>query len=123
MELKTRRPGMMLLISMAITVVFIASWATTLGIGGFDIDFWGELALLVTIMLLGHWLETLGAASGALEALARCYRTARTRSPIMGGSRFPLPNWPQTTLFSFAPVPGFPPTESSYRAQPPWTNP
>ncbi len=71
-ELKTRKPGMMLLIAMAITVAFIASWATTLGIGGFDLDFWWELALLVDIMLLGHWLEmrALGSAQGALDALA-----------------------------------------------------
>ncbi|WP_405061023.1 copper-translocating P-type ATPase [Kribbella sp. NBC_01505] len=71
-ELKSRRPGMMLLISMAITVAFVASWITTLGIGGFDLDFWWELALLIVIMLLGHWLEmrALGAASGALDALA-----------------------------------------------------
>ena len=71
-ELKSRQPGMMLLIAMAITVAFVASWATTLGIGGFDLDFWWELALLVVIMLLGHWLEmrALGAASSALDALA-----------------------------------------------------
>jgi Cu2+-exporting ATPase len=71
-ELRDRRPGMMLLISMAIVVAFLASWATTLGIGGFDLDFWWELALLIVIMLLGHWLEmrALGAASGALDALA-----------------------------------------------------
>jgi P-type Cu2+ transporter len=71
-ELKNRQPGMMLLISMAITVAFVASWVTTLGIGGFDLDFWWELALLIVIMLLGHWLEmrALGAASGALDALA-----------------------------------------------------
>ncbi|WP_328518819.1 copper-translocating P-type ATPase [Kribbella sp. NBC_00359] len=71
-ELRSRRPGMMLLISMAITVAFVASWVTTLGIGGFDLDFWWELALLIVIMLLGHWLEmrALGAASGALDALA-----------------------------------------------------
>ena len=71
-ELQARQPGMMLLISMAITVAFLASWATTLGIGGFDLDFWWELALLIVIMLLGHWLEmrALGAASGALDALA-----------------------------------------------------
>jgi P-type Cu2+ transporter len=71
-ELQVRQPGMMLLISMAITVAFPASWATTLGIGGFDLDFWWELALLIVIMLLGHWLEmrALGAASGALDALA-----------------------------------------------------
>ncbi|WP_432879730.1 heavy metal translocating P-type ATPase [Kribbella sp. CA-245084] len=71
-ELKSRRPGMMLLISMAITVAFVASWVTTLKLGGFDLDFWWELALLIVIMLLGHWLEmrALGAASGALDALA-----------------------------------------------------
>jgi len=71
-ELKTRRPGMMLLIGMAISVAFAASWVTTLGIGGFDLDFWWELALLVAIMLLGHWIEmrALGSAQGALDALA-----------------------------------------------------
>ena len=71
-ELKSRQPGMMLLIAMAITVAFVASWVTTLGLGGFDLDFWWELALLVTIMLLGHWLKmrALGAASSALDALA-----------------------------------------------------
>lgn len=71
-ELKDRRPGMMLLIGMAISVAFLASWVTSLGIGGFDLDFWWELALLVTIMLLGHWIEmrALGSAQGALDALA-----------------------------------------------------
>ncbi|WP_259392625.1 copper-translocating P-type ATPase [Nesterenkonia jeotgali] len=71
-EVKSRQPGMMLLIAMAITVAFIASWVTTLGIGGFNLDFWWELALLVVIMLLGHWMEmrALGAASSALDALA-----------------------------------------------------
>ncbi len=71
-ELRSRQPGMMLLISMAITVAFAASWVTTSGVGGFDLDFWWELALLIVIMLLGHWLEmrALGAASGALDALA-----------------------------------------------------
>jgi Cu2+-exporting ATPase len=71
-EIRQRQPGMMLLISLAITVAFVASWATTLRIGGFDLDFWWELALLIVIMLLGHWLEmrALGAASSALDALA-----------------------------------------------------
>ncbi|MCX0276963.1 heavy metal translocating P-type ATPase [Nocardia zapadnayensis] len=71
-ELRSRRPGMMLLIAMAITVAFVASWITSLGVGGFQLDFWWELALLVVIMLLGHWMEmrALGAASGALDALA-----------------------------------------------------
>ncbi|CAI3796877.1 copper-translocating P-type ATPase [Pseudarthrobacter sp. MM222] len=71
-ELKNRQPGMMLLISMAITVAFVASWITSLGIGGFELDFWWELSLLVAIMLLGHWIEmrALGSAQGALDALA-----------------------------------------------------
>ncbi len=71
-ELKPRKPGMMLLIGMAISVAFAASWVTTLGIGGFDLDFWWELALLVAIMLLGHWIEmrAFGSARGALDALA-----------------------------------------------------
>ncbi|MBD8507574.1 copper-translocating P-type ATPase [Hoyosella sp. G463] len=71
-ELRDRQPGMMTLIGMAITVAFLASAATTLGIGGLHLDFWWELALLIVIMLLGHWLEmrALGSASGALDALA-----------------------------------------------------
>ncbi|MBA3643448.1 MAG: heavy metal translocating P-type ATPase [Chloroflexia bacterium] len=69
-ELTARKPGMMLLISLAILVAFAASAATTLGF--FDLEFWWELALLVTIMLLGHWQEmrALGQAQGALNALA-----------------------------------------------------
>ena len=71
-EIKSRQPGMMLLVAMAITVAFVASGLTSLGIGGLDLDFWWELALLVVIMLLGHWLEmrALGQASNALDALA-----------------------------------------------------
>ncbi|HUR77277.1 MAG TPA: heavy metal translocating P-type ATPase [Acidimicrobiales bacterium] len=69
-EARTKRPGMMLLISMAITVAYVASMATSLDL--FDLDFWWELAALITIMLLGHWLEmrALGQARGALAALA-----------------------------------------------------
>lgn len=69
-ELRDRAPGMMLLISMAITVAYAASAATSLGL--FDLDFWWELAALVTIMLLGHWQEmkAIGQAQGALAALA-----------------------------------------------------
>jgi P-type Cu2+ transporter len=71
-EVRTRRPGMMLLVALAISVAFVSSALTSLGVGGFDLDFWWELALLVVIMLLGHWLEmrALGQASGALDALA-----------------------------------------------------
>jgi len=69
-ELRDRAPGMMLLISMAITVAYVASIATAAG--AFDLDFWWELAALVTIMLLGHWQEmkAIGQAQGALSALA-----------------------------------------------------
>jgi len=69
-ELRDRQPGMMLLISMAITVAYAASMATSLD--WFDLDFWCELAALVTIMLLGHWQEmkAIGQAQGALAALA-----------------------------------------------------
>ena len=69
-EARSRQPGMMLLIAMAITVAFTASAATSLGL--FDLDFWWELAALITIMLLGHWQEmkAIGQARGALAALA-----------------------------------------------------
>ncbi len=69
-ETRDRQPGMMLLIGMAITVAFVASLATTLGF--FDLEFWWELAALIVIMLLGHWMEmrAIGQARGALAALA-----------------------------------------------------
>ena len=69
-EARARRPGMMLLIGLAILVAFGASAATALGL--FDLEFWWELAALITIMLLGHWLEmrAIGQAQGALSALA-----------------------------------------------------
>jgi Cu2+-exporting ATPase len=69
-EARARQPGMMLLIGLAISVAYTASAATALG--AFDLDFWWELALLIDIMLLGHWLEmrALGQASSALDALA-----------------------------------------------------
>ena len=69
-EIRERRPGMMLLVAMAISVAYAASLATTFG--WFDLEFWWELSALVTIMLLGHWLEmkALGQAQSALAALA-----------------------------------------------------
>jgi Cu2+-exporting ATPase len=69
-ELRSRQPGMMLLISQAIVVAYVASMATSLE--RFDLEFWWELAALVTIMLLGHWQEmkAIGQAHGALAALA-----------------------------------------------------
>ncbi|MGH2757106.1 MAG: copper-translocating P-type ATPase [Actinomycetota bacterium] len=69
-EARSRQPGMMLLIGLAITVAFGASLATEFG--AFDLDFWWELAALIAIMLLGHWQEmkAIGQASNALAALA-----------------------------------------------------
>jgi P-type Cu2+ transporter len=69
-ELADRQPGMMTLISLAIVVAFITSWAGTLGL--FEVEIWWELSTLITIMLLGHWLEmrSIAQARGALAALA-----------------------------------------------------
>ncbi len=71
-EIRARRPGMMLLIGLAITVAFLSSWGATLGILSAELDFWWELALLVVIMLLGHWVEMRSTAqtASALTALA-----------------------------------------------------
>src|SRR5580700_9992001 len=69
-ELADRKPGMMTLISLAIIVAFGTSFAATLGF--FELDVWWELASLITIMVLGHWLEmrAISQARGALSALA-----------------------------------------------------
>ncbi|MDX1675909.1 MAG: HAD-IC family P-type ATPase, partial [Longimicrobiales bacterium] len=70
-ELKDRLPGMMTLISLAITVAFLFSLAVTFGFPGSPL--WWELATLVTIMLLGHWIEmrSVSQARGALKELAK----------------------------------------------------
>ena len=69
-ELADRKPGMMTLISLAIIVAFGTSLAATFGL--FEVDVWWELASLITIMVLGHWLEmrAISQARGALNALA-----------------------------------------------------
>src|SRR6267154_613118 len=69
-ELADHKPGMMTLISLAIIVAFGTSLAATFGL--FEIDVWWELASLITIMVLGHWLEmrAISQARGALKALA-----------------------------------------------------
>src|SRR5438093_9186046 len=69
-ELADRKPGMMTLISLAIIVAFGTSLAATFGL--FEIDVWWEVASLITIMVLGHWLEmrAISQARGALNALA-----------------------------------------------------
>lgn len=71
-EVRSRKPGMMLLIGLAITVAFVASLGASLGVLDHQLDFWWELALLIVIMLLGHWIEmrSLAQTTSALDSLA-----------------------------------------------------
>jgi P-type Cu2+ transporter len=70
-EIGGRKPGMMLLIAVAISTAFFYSAAVTFGLSG--TGFYWELATLIDVMLLGHWIEmrSVMGASGALEALVR----------------------------------------------------
>ena len=78
-EIKDRLPGMMTLISLAITVAFVFSLAVTFGVPGMDL--WWELSTLITIMLLGHWIEmrSVMQAQGALNELAKLVPDMATR--------------------------------------------
>jgi Cu2+-exporting ATPase len=78
-ELIDRTPGMMTLISLAISVAFLFSVAVTLGFRAMPL--WWELASLVTIMLLGHWMEmrSITSAQGALQALSKLLPNVATR--------------------------------------------
>ncbi|HEY8376135.1 MAG TPA: heavy metal translocating P-type ATPase [Nannocystis sp.] len=84
-ELKRRRPGMMTLITLAIGVAFLFSAAVTLGFQGMPL--WWELSTLITVMLLGHWIEmrSVRQASGALRELAKLLPSTATR--IVDGGR------------------------------------
>ncbi|NJD28779.1 MAG: heavy metal translocating P-type ATPase [Chloroflexi bacterium] len=89
-ELADRQPGMMTLISLAIGVAFVTSWAGTLGY--FEVEIWWELATLITIMLLGHWLEmrSIAQARGALAALAELLPDTAERVTDGGTQTVPL---------------------------------
>ena len=78
-ELRDRMPGMMTLISLAISVAFVFSAAVTLGFPGMPL--WEELSTLVTIMLLGHWIEmrSISQAQGALKELAKLLPSVAVR--------------------------------------------
>jgi Cu2+-exporting ATPase len=78
-ELQDRKPGMMTLVAVAISVAYLYSAATVFGMAG--MPFFWELATLVDIMLLGHWVEmrSVGEASKALESLARLMPSAAHR--------------------------------------------
>ncbi|PYO09936.1 MAG: heavy metal translocating P-type ATPase, partial [Gemmatimonadetes bacterium] len=79
-EIKDRLPGMMTLISLAITVAFVFSLAVTFGVPGMDL--WWELSTLITIMILGHWIEmrSIMQAQGALSELAKLVPDTATRA-------------------------------------------
>ena len=88
-ELKDRLPGMMTLISLAIVVAFVFSIAVTLGVPGMDL--WWELSTLITIMILGHWIEmrSIMQAQGALNELAKLVPDMATR--IVGDTTEEVP--------------------------------
>lgn len=89
-ELSGRQPGMMTLISLAIVVAFTASLAATLGL--FEVDVWWELSTLISVMLLGHWLEikAVTQAEGALNALAALLPDSAERVKESGIEKVPL---------------------------------
>ncbi len=89
-ELADRQPGMMTLISLAIVVAFVTSWAGTFGY--FEVEIWWELSTLITIMLLGHWLEmrSIAQARGALRALAELLPDTAERLTGAGTETVPL---------------------------------
>ena len=90
-ELADRKPGMMLLISLGILVAFGTSLAATLGF--FEVEVWWEVATLITIMLLGHWLEmrAVAQARGALNALAALLPDTAER--VDGDEIRTVPRW------------------------------
>ncbi len=87
-ELRDRLPGMMTLISLAITVAFLYSVLVTLGIVA-GMDLWWELATLVAIMLLGHWIEmrSITQAQDALQGLAKLLPDTAVRLDEAGNTR------------------------------------
>ena len=89
-ELAERKPGMMTLISMAIVVAFVISFAGTAGI--FEVEVWWELSTLIVIMLLGHWMEmrSIANARGALKALAELLPDTAERVADGGVEEVPL---------------------------------
>lgn len=90
-ELRSRLPGMMTLISLAIVVAFVFSWTVQLRIVEGE-ALWWELATLVTIMLLGHWIEmrSIRQAKGALKEMAKLLPDTATRILEDGDEEVPV---------------------------------
>lgn len=108
-ELRDRLPGMMTLISLAITVAFVFSWVVQLGLIAAE-ALWWELATLVTIMLLGHWIEmrSISAARGALQELAKLLPDTATRVTAGGEERVPVSDLHEGDLVLVRPGEGVP---------------
>ena len=89
-ELRDRLPGMMTLIALAIGVAFVFSVAVTIGYPGMPL--WEELSTLVTVMLLGHWIEmrSISQAQGALKELAKLLPSVAVRIAEGGEEEVPL---------------------------------
>ncbi|GMU21394.1 MAG: copper-translocating P-type ATPase [Phycisphaerae bacterium] len=85
-ELRKRNPGMMTLIALAITVAYVYSSAVVFGLSG-KVFFW-ELATLIDVMLLGHWIEmkSVMGASKALESLVQLMPSEAHRVTDSGGT-------------------------------------
>lgn len=90
-ELRTRLPGMMTLIALAISVAFVFSWVVQIGLIE-AAALWWELATLVAIMLLGHWIEmrSINQARGALKELAKLLPDTATRITDGGEETVPV---------------------------------
>ena len=89
--MKARLPGMMTLISLAIMVAFLFSWVVQLGLLRAQ-ALWWELATLVAIMLLGHWIEmrSIDQAQGALQELAKLLPDKAARITDEGEEEVPV---------------------------------
>ncbi len=107
-ELRSRLPGMMTLIALAISVAFAFSAAVTLGYPGMPL--WEELATLVTIMLLGHWIEmrSISQAQGALKELAKLLPSIAVRLVGDGSEEVPIDQLREGDLVLIRPGAGVP---------------
>jgi P-type Cu2+ transporter len=122
-ELSERKPGMMTLISLGILVSFGASLAATFGL--FEVEVWWEVATLITIMILGHWLEmrAVTQAHGALNALAVLLPDTAERVDGSEIRTIPVGSCAQAIWCSSVRERAFRLTEKSQRAPRTWTSP
>jgi Cu2+-exporting ATPase len=117
-ELADRKPGMMTLISLGIIVAFGTSLAGTFGL--FELEVWWELASLITIMILGHWLEMRAISSRAARSthLLPCSRMSPNAYRVAIRNRSHFLSCVLATSFWSGPGPAFRRTAWSLRASP-----